>query len=84
MAEETVREAVERERVDGCGEPAAEAAVLEATALRPAVEALAAEVAGFAEAAAPDAPVRTTRPTPARGLEEIIVPCPARVATSRP
>jgi len=75
-AVETVRVAV-RAAVDA--DP--EVAVLEAVAIRAGAEALEAD-ALLPEAVLP-LPVRTTRPTPPRGLDEMMLLWPERVAISR-
>ena len=75
-AVEAVREAAGTERVTVL---AASEAVREAVDMRP-EDALGAELP---DAAALPPAVRTTRPTPARGLGEMLVLSP-RVATSRP
>ena len=70
----TVRVAEEAERLTVGAEPAAEGVVRDAAAMRP--EALAAEPEAAAAVAVPEGlpvPVRTTRPTPLRGLDEMNV-----------
>lgn len=82
VADEVLREAVETVRVAvrAAADADPEAGVLEAVAMRAGVEAL--EADALLEAVRP-VPVRTTRPTPPRGLAGMRVPCPERVASSR-
>ncbi len=83
VAEDTLREAVDTVRVAvrAAADADPEADVLEAVAMRAGAEAL--EADALPVAVVLPVPVRTTRPTPPRGLEGMRVPCPERVASSR-